>query len=834
MTATSLASSLSSIFFLFSLGFSLTTFPVLGPIIASTCSFKVLVRTAPSANFKLVCLTTPNHLKSKEQKKMADSKEILESLGLTDQALEDTLLNQNLIDASTSIVEQIGGVEIANGLDAGVKKMLVDVSKIKGINHEQLGILANFVVDGSAGKPQISAAQAYFKKLKNKPFVLDDFKSVCGIGINYTDEQIKEEVIAILEENREQLEDKKWNFLSKLFGIVRQTNLKFADGAVLTSTLNEQVEAMIGPKTGKVVKEKPREKRKKIEDRLEANEVAVIQESIKFPDPAENEQVDPELLKKHLEETGGQIRTRFPPEPNGYLHIGHSKAMSLSFGYAKKKNGICFMRLDDTNPEAESTEYINAILENVKWLGHEWVKVTYSSDYFQELYEYAVELIKRGYAFVCHQTKEQIEFEREHKQPSPWRDRPIEENLREFERMKLGLYAEGEATLRMKMDYLSPNPSMWDHVAYRIKFVPHPHAGGDWCIYPSYDFTHCIVDSIENITHSLCTLEFESRHESYNWLLDVLGLYKPLVWEYGRLTLTHTLLSKRKLIKLVKGNYGLDGWDDPRLPTINGYRRRGYTPESFHSFCEDIGVTRKPDIVTPIEKFETFVREHLNATAVRVFGVLDPIKLVIENWEDGVIEVPCPNIPGKPELGEHNIPFSGTIYIEREDFKEKNIKGYFGLALDSEKWVRLKYSNTFVKLVDIIKDEEGNAVELRCVYEPENSDRKPSGTIHWVSEPAPGVEPLKVEYRLYDKLFMSENPGALGANWEKDLNPNSLVVKHGYADPTVAGLEIYDKAQFERVGYFCKDRTSTPDNLVFNLTVSLKESKWKKQKKQNK
>jgi len=502
---------------------------------------------------------------------------------------------------------------------------------------------------------------------------------------------------------------------------------------------------------------KPKEKKKKIEDRLKENKVQ-LQESITFSPPTENFQIIPELLKKHLEITGGMIITRFPPEPNGYLHIGHAKAMSLNFGYAKKLGGKCYMRFDDTNPEVESIEYINSILDNVKWMGYEWCDVTHASDYFDELYELAIQLIKKGHAYVCHQSSEDIKITRDRGTESPWRNRSVEENLREFEKMKLGLYKEGEATLRMKMDMTSTNPCMWDSVAYRIKYVPHPNpkVGDKWCIYPSYDYTHCINDSLENITHSLCTLEFEMRRESYNWLLDALDLYKPVVWEYGRLQLSYTILSKRKLIQLVEGNYGLRGWDDPRLPTIKGLKRKGYTPEAIKNFCEDIGVTRIPGVVIPITKLEEFLREHLNAVVPRAFVVLHPIKLTLVNWTEGHKIIHCPNIPEKDE-GTHPVPFCGTLYIERDDFKEEDVEGYFGLALNSNKWIRLKYADVFIHLDTIIKDETGMAIELKCSWSI-STDIEPSGNIHWVSEPQPGKEPLKIEVREYERLFLSEDP----------------------------------------------------------------------------
>jgi glutaminyl-tRNA synthetase len=632
-------------------------------------------------------------------------------------------------------------------------------------------------------------------------------------------------VEACVTERLAEITEKRYQTFIPLLTTLRERN-PFADRQKMMKKLEEKFVAVIGPK-GEADKAPSKGAPKKSDtDSADAGRVK-IQDSIRFPDPKENHQNLKETLEKHLASTGGKVVTRFPPEPNGYLHLGHAKAMSLDFGYAKKTGGICYMRFDDTNPEAESQEYIDSILDSVKWMGHSWVKITHASDYFEELYNLAVELVRRGKAFVCHQTSEQVAESREKREPSPWRDRPIEESLKLFADMRDGKFKEGEATLRMKMDIRSPNPCMWDLVAYRIKYHPHPHAGDKWCIYPSYDFTHCLNDSLENITHSLCTLEFGPRRESYNWLIDSLDMYRPVVWEYGRLSLTHTVLSKRKLIKIVKDGI-VRGWDDPRMPTIVGVRRRGFTPEAINTFCEKIGVTRSDSVVIDYGVLEECVRDHLNDIAIRAMAVLEPLKVTIANWDKGVYSVERPNIPEK-DKGTNKVPISGVIYIEKSDFKEVDVKDYFGLALKTAngqpKWVRLKYAFP-ICVTDVKRNDQGEIVELIAEYDKDGSVKKPIGGLHWVAQPEAGKEPLKIECRLYKSLFKSANPGEL-ENWLGDIDPDSLQVVHAFADPSVLSLAAGDKLQFERVGYFCVDPDTKDGNVVVNRTVTLKESKFK-------
>ncbi|KAG0462950.1 hypothetical protein HPP92_021426 [Vanilla planifolia] len=502
-----------------------------------------------------------------------------------------------------------------------------------------------------------------------------------------------------------------------------------------------------------------------------------------------------EVLEKHLKITGGKVLTRFPPEPNGYLHIGHAKAMYINFGLASERDGSCYLRYDDTNPEAEKKEYIDHIQEIVQWLGWKPFK-----------------------------TPEEIKEYREKKLNSPWRDRPISESLSLFDDMRRGLIEEGKATLRMKQDMQSENKNMYDLIAYRIKFTPHPHAGDKWCIYPSYDYTHCIVDSLENITHSLCTLEFEIRRPSYYWLLVALDLYQPYVWEYSRLNISNTVMSKRKLNRLVTEKW-VDGWDDPRLMTLAGLRRRGVSSSAINSFIRGIGITRSDNSMIRYDRLEYHIREELNRTAPRAMVVLHPLKVVITNFDS---ETPLsldarmwPDAPTDDASSCYKVPFTNVIYIERSDFRLKDSKDYYGLA--PGKTILLRYAFPIKCTEVILGNDSETVVEIRAEYDP-LKQTKPKGVLHWVAQPRPDIEPLKVEVRLFDKLFLSENPVELD-NWLADLNPNSKeVIPEAYAVPALANAVMGDRFQFERLGYFAVDQDSKPDKLVFNRTVTLRDS----------
>jgi len=532
----------------------------------------------------------------------------------------------------------------------------------------------------------------------------------------------------------------------------------------------------------------------------------------------------------------GRVHTRFPPEPNGYLHIGHAKSICLNFGLAAEYGGLCNLRFDDTNPAKEDVEYVESIQEDVRWLGWDWDdRLFYASDYFERLYDYAVQLIKMGRAYVCDLSADQIREYRgtltEPGRESPYRNRPVAENLDLFQRMRAGEFEDGARVLRARIDMASPNLNMRDPVIYRIKHAEHHRTGDRWCIYPMYDFTHCLSDSIEGITHSICTLEFEDHRPLYDWFLDVLGVYHAQQIEFARLNLNYTVMSKRKLLKLVQDG-GVRGWDDPRMPTLAGLRRRGYTPEAIREFAERIGVA-KTNSVVDIALLEHCLREDLNRRAPRVMGVLRPLPVVLVNYPEGQVEeLEAVNNPEDPGMGTRKVPFSRRLYIEQEDFREEPPKGYYRLAPGRE--VRLRYAY-FIKCVDVVKDEAGRVVELRCTYDPATrggdapDGRKVKSTLHWVS----AAHALPAEVRMYDRLFVKENPEEVpeGADFTVNLNPRSLdVLSRCWVEPCLAGAAPGSRHQFERQGYFCVDPDSTAGRLVFNLTVPLRDS-WAKVEK---
>ena len=531
----------------------------------------------------------------------------------------------------------------------------------------------------------------------------------------------------------------------------------------------------------------------------------------------------------------GRVHTRFPPEPNGYLHIGHAKSICLNFGIAAEFGGKCNLRFDDTNPTKEDIEYVDAIKEDIRWLGFDWEgREYYASDYFEQLYEYAVDLIKKGKAYIDDQSFEAIRAQRggwnQAGEESPCRNRPIEENLDLFARMRAGEFEDGAYVLRAKIDMASSNMNLRDPVMYRIRHASHHRTGNDWCIYPNYDFTHGESDSIELITHSICTLEFENHRPLYDWFIEELGIFHPQQIEFARLNLTYTVMSKRKLLELVEGKL-VNGWNDPRMPTIVGMRRRGYTPASLRNFCEQIGVT-KFNSLTDLTVLENAVRADLNQHALRKMAVLNPLRVVIENYPEGQTEeLEAINNPEDESMGTRKVPFSKVLYIERDDFMEDPPKKFFRLAPGRE--VRLRYAY-FITCNSVVKDEEtGEIVELRCSYDPETrggnapDGRKVKATLHWVS----AEHSLPVEVRLYDKLFLNEDAGDVeeGKDWLDYLNPESLqVLENCQAEPSLAEMEPGKSFQFERQGYFCIDTVdSTPEQLIVNRTVTLKDT-WAK------
>ena len=720
---------------------------------------------------------------------------------------------------------------------------------------------------GIKSSEQLEAAIAFMRALPEGDAVdAASFEESCGVGVEVSDDELHSAVATLLKEHEEQLIAERYRFSNPLFGRVRFVvpELKWADGRKLKTCYDAAVLALLGEKTEADLAKPKKEKKKKKGDDAAAPADADTSNAdastgaggingnaddesassggadpfAMFPRPEVNHDMHTEVrysdgtnavmknsretLHRHLDATGGRVVTRFPPEPNGYLHIGHAKACFIDFGLAEATGGSTILRYDDTNPTAEKQEYITHIQDIVSWLGWKWEKVTYSSDYFGELYELACELIRRGKAYVCHQTAADIKEYREKQMDSPWRDRPIEENLRIFNEMRMGIWDEGSATLRMKGDMRNENANMMDLIAYRIKFSEHPHAGDKWCIYPSYDFTHCIVDSIENVTHSLCTIEFEVRRASYYWLLDALDVYMPYVWEYSRLNICHNVLSKRKLNRLVTEKY-VDGWDDPRLLTLSGLRRRGYTPAAINEFCRSLGISRTENLI-PLHKLEHCIRSDLNDSAPRAMAVLRPLRVVITNMDAKHLEyVSAAKWPNRRGAEEHyDLPLTRVLYIDRDDFRDQDSKGYYGLAPGKSVLLRYAYPIT---CTNVMRSPSGEVMELHCTYDASRSS-KPKGVLHWVAEPSPGTAPQKADFRLYTELFKTADVSSVD-DWLGDLNPNSLtVIRNGVVSRTLADAKPLENYQFERVGYFCRDPVSSSDSgaLVFNRTVTLKET----------
>ena len=539
-----------------------------------------------------------------------------------------------------------------------------------------------------------------------------------------------------------------------------------------------------------------------------------------------------EIIEESIAKGEKRVQTRFPPEPNGYLHIGHAKSICINFGLAKKYGGLCNLRFDDTNPVKEDVEYVDSIKRDIKWLGFEWAIERYASDYFDQLYEWALELIRKGLAYVDDQTQEEIREGRgtvsEPGRESPYRNRSVEENLDLFQRMKAGEFPDGAKVLRAKIDMAHPNMLFRDPIMYRIIHAEHHRTGNTWCIYPMYDYAHGQSDSIEKITHSICTLEFDVHRPLYDWFIEALDIYPSHQYEFARLNLTYTMMSKRNLLKLVNEGVVM-GWDDPRMPTICALRRKGYTPASVRAFAEMVGVAKRDNVID-LGKLEYCVREDLNRVAERRMAVLDPIKVTITNYPEGKVEMfECINNPEDESAGKRSVPFSRELYIERDDFMENPPKKYFRLQPGGE--VRLRYSY-LIKCEEVVKDAEGNIVELRCTYDPmsgggSSSDgRRVKGVIHWVSAP----HAVEAEVRLFDTLFRTEDPHDTSegqTSWEDNLNPDSMVKVKGYLEPSLRELPVGRTVQFERIGYFCPDTDSTPEHLVFNRTVTLKDS-WAK------
>ncbi|XP_076447840.1 glutamine--tRNA ligase-like [Babylonia areolata] len=775
--------------------------------------------------------------------------ELFTSIGLSEQKAKETLKNDQLTKFLKDVIteaESNGGGDVRN---KEVGKLLYSLAtQIKSQIRSHMPLVSrNIALRKITSEIQLKAALDYLLHNPLEPVDVDAFEKACGVGVVITPEEIEAAVEKVMKKHKQELLEKRYK--ANIGALLNEAKslLKWADGKAIKNEVDMQILDLLGPKTEADLEKPSKQKAPKpAKGAGEAKEAGnkqavpdssiaadghvksfmeVMGDAVKFHKTGENYKTDGyvitpktmDLLKQHVKEIGGKVHTRFPPEPNGILHIGHAKAINFNFGYAKGMGGNCYLRYDDTNPEKEEERFFRGIRDMVEWLGYKPFKVTHASDNFDKLYECAVELIKRGQAYVCHQKAEELKGF--NVADSPWRDRPIEESLQLFEDMKKGKIAEGEATLRMKTTL---EEGKKDPVAYRIKFTPHHRSGDKWCIYPTYDFTHCLCDSIENITHSLCTKEFQSRRSSYYWLCNALDMYCPVQWEYGRLNLHYAVVSKRKIGKLITEGFVRD-WDDPRLFTLTALRRRGFPPEAINYFCAKVGVTMAQTVIDPV-MLESCVREVLNVKAPRAMAVLEPLKVVIKNFPaDHSGKVVVPNFPADESKGSHSVPLTSTIFIERSDFREEADKNYKRLAVNQV--VGLRHAGLIISVDSVQKDADGQVTELQVTCSGATDSAKPKAFIHWVSNP------LHCEVRLYETLFYHRNPedpNEVPGGFLTDINKNSLsVLRHALVDTSVSKAKVYDKFQFERNGFFSVDPDSSPDKLVFNRTVTLKEDPGK-------
>lgn len=763
------------------------------------------------------------------------------TIGIDANKATETLKNKKLSTALRTVIVEAGceesGCERSSGL---LLYLLASICTPDAVKHRPF-IARKIIARDLKTDAQVQAAVKYCDDLRRyQPggslSETDEtrFDAFCGVNVVVSAEDVEVAAQEALNVHREALlrERYQYNFGLVLKTLKERDDMRWADRKLMKDAVDAAIAATLGPRTPEddaavlAAKKKPADKTSA--DTAAADTGRTFSgEVLRFHRPGENKQLNDEIMRKHLAATGGRVVTRFPPEPNGFLHIGHAKAINFSFGYARAHGGITYLRYDDTNPEAEEERYYTAIRENVAWLGFEPYQITYASDHFDQLYEYAVQLIKKDRAYVCHMTPEEIKASRggDEKGPrydSPWRNRPTEESLREFERMRDGEYDEGAAVLRLKQDMQSGNPCMWDLVAYRvIKTHSHYRTGRKWCIYPMYDFTHCLCDSLENITHSLCTTEFILAREAYYWVCDQLEVYKAVQWEYGRLNLTNTILSKRKLTKLVEEGI-VRSWDDPRLYTLAAVRRRGFPATAINRFVEDIGITTAPTVVD-VRKLEACVRDDLNKTTPRRMAVLEPLLVEIVNVPaDHRRAISLPNDPRDPAKGESSIELTRHIYIDATDFRAEPVSaddaGFFRLAPNQPVGI---FRAGVLTMVDCERDENGKVTLVRATLdESETPVVKPKTYIQWL----PRDTALLAEVRIYSDLFHSVNPQAHPAGWMADVNRDSQrIITDARVDPRLATAQVEDKFQFQRVGYFCVDPDTTPGHLVFNLTVSLKE-----------
>ncbi|XP_065365523.1 probable glutamine--tRNA ligase [Calliphora vicina] len=769
-----------------------------------------------------------------------------QALGMSEQKAKETAKNANVSKNLQLALDHCKDAVLGEGVGMLLYHM---ATKIKPQSAEHLPLLVNYIVEKKLDSTmRVDAALEYLLKQvqkKGQAINLKELDKECGVGVVVTPEEIEKIVQQQVAKYKDALLEQRYHFNAfKIMQEVRE-QLKWADAKSVKAAIDVEIFDLLGPKTeedmkplakGDKKKEKPKAAEK--QDNKSANSkkeeastdgaqtiAELMKTKVHFHAPGENYKTDgyvvtdntERLLKEHLKATGARVHTRFPPEPNGILHIGHAKAININFGYAAAHNGVCYLRYDDTNPEKEEEKFFVGIRDMVEWLGYKPYKITHSSDNFQQLYEWAVVLIRKGLAYVCHQTAD--EMKGFNPKPSEWRDRPIEESLQLFEDMKNGKIDEGAATLRLKVTL---EEGKVDPVAYRIKFIPHHRTGNKWCIYPTYDYTHCLCDSLENITHSLCTKEFQSRRSSYYWLCNALDIYCPVQWEYGRLNMNYALVSKRKIAKLITEKI-VNDWDDPRLFTLTALRRRGFPAEAINNFCAQMGVTGAQISVDPT-MLEASVRDVLNVSAPRRLVVLEPLKITLENYPHaGPVEIEVPNFPQNPELGSHKITLDRVVYIEQSDFKQESEKGYRRLAPGQT--VGLRHANLVLSLKEVKKDAAGHVTELVCECQSTDTAEKPKAFIQWVSQP------IQIEVRLYELLFKHKNPedpNEVPAGFLSDIKSDSKTVLQSYADRSLLECKVYDKFQFERIGFFSVDPDTTKEKVVFNRTVGLKEDAGKK------
>lgn len=790
-------------------------------------------------------------------------------LGLQEKKVAEILKNKKVSIALAEIIGELPSKENANATllhsFAALSKDASDEIK----PYRKLVTLA--IADGRLKTSlQLDAAWSYAQEAKDSA-TAEGLDAASGVGIEISEEQVASEVAKYIAENKADIEEKRYKCVPSILVTVKKLpSLKWANPASFKPIIDKQILELLGPKDERdLVKKK--EKKAPAASGKKTEETAAPKRSVfsegwlgALHKPGGNPQVDEKFMKAHLAATGGRVFTRFPPEPNGYLHIGHSKAIAINFGYAKFHDGVCYLRYDDTNPEAEEEQFFTSIRETVEWLGFKPYKITYSSDYFDQLYELAERLINKGKAYVCFCTADEMKAGRgivdgqagSARHPCSHSETDSETNLKLFRDMRDGKYGRGEATLRMKQDLMgNNNPQMWDLVAYRVLNAPHHRTGDKWKIYPTYDFTHCLVDSFENISHSLCTTEFYLSRESYEWLCDAVDVYKPAQREYGRLNITGTIMSKRKIAKLVNEKY-VRGWDDPRLFTLVAIRRRGIPPGAILHFVAQLGVTTNNSNIQAV-RFESSVRKYLEDSTPRLMMVPDPVPVILENLpEDHYEEFDVPFKPGTPEMGSHKLPFTRKFYIDRSDFREEASKDYFRMAPGQSVGL-LKVPHN-VKVTSFTKDESGKVTEIRAHYENDVPFKKPKTFIQWIADCPEKGSPVRIgETRLFNQLFKSENPSAHPDGFLADINPDSetilknAIIETGFwevkerspwtpshsgevtkEDKVLEGHETKgepESVRFQalRVGYFCMDKDSTKDSIVLNRIVTLKEDSAK-------